>query len=217
MAGAQACRPRYDRWTDERSATESGPFRLPGEPMIAVRASASMMALMLLFPMACAAPLQVQVIPAVIWSGIDSAVTEQSCSRITTVEEWRQVWGAHAGREVGKSSYESNPSVPKVDFDHFIVIAVFQGSGFQSHGLRFESAIREEKQERTLVVSYSAASYSMTGIGRRTEASPAVTPYAFFVLPRSTEAVLVQEITWLRGGDNLKKVTSRGSFPALDE
>jgi hypothetical protein len=185
--------------------------------MTTVRARASVMALMLLFPIACVVPMHVEVIPAVIWSGIDSAVTAQSCSRITTVEEWRQVWGAHAGREVGQRSYDLDPSVPKVDFDHFIVIAVFQGSDFQSDGLRFESAIWEEKPQRTLVVSYSDASYSMTGTGRRTEPSPAVTPFAFFVLPRSTEAVLVQEITWLKGGDNLKKVTPRGSFPALDK
>src|SRR6266498_3555208 len=76
--------------------------------------------------------------PCVIITGADSRVSERGYHRITSMEGWTQIWLKHKGHEPGgKYDLFFNPAgVPLIDFDRFMVIGVFQGSGWNSAGLR---------------------------------------------------------------------------------
>ena len=148
--------------------------------------------------------------PCVILTGADSQVSERGYHRITSIEGWIEIWLKHKGRaHSGKYDLIFNPAgVPLVDFERYMVIAIFQGSGWNSAGLR---AVSISEQPDRIVFRFDDYSYQTAGPhggGKQ------VTVYGFFVVPRSTKAVVLEEdIQGLIGKPSVWK--ERITFPKI--
>jgi hypothetical protein len=129
--------------------------------------------------------------PYVTFTGTDSHVKDPSCHRVTSEDEWIKTWQRHKGEKESKD-YDLfyNPlGLPYIDFEKCMVIAVFQGSGVNSAGLK-TVAILEDKDR--IVLRFQNKWYQTAVYGARDEGER-VTVYGFFVLPRSSKAVVLEE------------------------
>jgi hypothetical protein len=124
--------------------------------------------------------------PCVVITGADSKVSKCGYHRITSMDDWTQVWLKHKGyKPDGKYDLFHNPAgVPLVDFDRFMVIGIFQGSGENSAGLL---AVSLSEQPGRIVFRFVDQSYQTIGPGKGS------TTYAFFVIPRSAKPVVLEE------------------------
>ena len=117
--------------------------------------------------------------PCVVISGADSHVKKPRYLRITSSKEWVKVWEEHK---------EEEPNID-IDFDRFMVIAVFQGESVNSASLKCDSVV--EKNEKILF-RFDDISYQTMGPGPDGGAQK-VTVYGFFILPRSPKPVVLEE------------------------
>jgi hypothetical protein len=127
--------------------------------------------------------------PCVTLTGADSRVAERGYHRITSMNEWVDVWRKHKGSpEGGEYDHYYNPlGIPAIDFDRFMVIAVFQGAGMNSAGL---DAVWLSPDEDRIVVRFDDKSYQTLGPDG---GGKHVAVFGFFVLPRSSKPVLLEE------------------------
>ena len=127
--------------------------------------------------------------PCVTLTGADSHVKERSYFRITSEDEWVKIWQRHKGVNESKD-YDLfyNPlGLPNIDFEKCMVIAVFQGSGWNNAGL---TAVAVLEGKDGIVLRFGNKGYQTGGPGgggKRT------TVYGFFVLPQSSKTVVLEE------------------------
>ena len=78
---------------------------------------------------------------------------ERACYRVQSQDAWIGIWQRHQGAKESKD-YDLfyNPlSLPCIDFEKYMVIAVFQGGGWNSAGLT-AAAVLEEKQAHCFAI-----------------------------------------------------------------
>ena len=124
--------------------------------------------------------------PYVTWSGPRSDVGKRSVELIKTKEHWEKTWLKHAGAPKQKSKVHGN-DMPEIDFEHCMVVAVFQGSGWNSDGVSFESI--EESADR-LLIRFDDKSYQTSGPNG---GGVRVTPFGIIVIRRIEKPVVLQE------------------------
>lgn len=121
-----------------------------------------------------AAPAKPTIIrPYVVWSGPHSQVGQTSYSRVTTAEDWRNLWQQHRAGEA-----------PQVDFEQCMVLAIYQGATQNCKGIKVTSVLDEKDK---LTVRFVGEWYQ-TG-----DTADAVTPYGLFLLPKSAKPVVIEE------------------------
>ena len=118
--------------------------------------------------------------PCVVLTGADSHVSERSYHRITSATEWVARWRKHKG----KKPDDAPAGLPLVDFDRFMVIAIFQGRAVNSAGLK---AVSITVNEDRIVFRFDDDSYQTAGEGKD------VTVYGFFVVLRSNKPLVLEE------------------------
>ncbi len=106
------------------------------------------------------------------WHGDKSGIDAATHLRIGSAEEFAGLWKRH-----------SEAKAPDVDFKDSMVIAIFQGKGWNSGGVSAEA----QEDDAQIVVRYNDLSYQTMGGGNE------VTAWGIFVLPRSTKAVIVED------------------------
>ncbi len=129
--------------------------------------------------------------PYVTLTGPDSHVIKPSCHRVASEGEWIKTWQRHNGaKESNDYDLFYNPlGLPYVDFEKCMVVAVFQGRGTNSAGLK-AVAVLENKDGIVLRFEdkfYQTMERAPGGGGNKT------TAYGFFVLPRSSKTVVLEE------------------------
>jgi len=145
--------------------------------------------------------------PCVVLSGADSTIADARCVRITTLEDWAALWREHQGLPPRPKSENRKPyevDLPQVDFTTHVVIGVFEGETVNSRGL---TAVALESAEGRSILRYESQSYQTM------EEVDHVRPYGFFVLPRTGEALDLEEQLGMPGGAS--RIEPRQSFPAL--
>ncbi len=148
--------------------------------------------------------------PCVTLTGADSHVTERGYHRIMSTEEWVRVWQKHKGeKQDGEYNFHYNPlGLPVVDFERYMVVGIFEGSSWNSAGLTTVS-IDEEKTR--IVFRFDSKSYQTTGPDG---GGQKVTVYGFFVIPRSTKRLVLEESAQRRK-DQPPAWKERVAFPGL--
>ena len=125
-------------------------------------------------------------IPCVAISGTDSHVAIPRYHLVTSGKVWEHIWQEHKGKIAAEDYdlYEDSLTLPVIDFDCYMVIAIFQGEGWNSKGLRIDSICEDDK---SIIFRYDDKSYQTVGKGNKVNA------YGFFILPRSTKRIIVEE------------------------
>jgi hypothetical protein len=126
--------------------------------------------------------------PSVVISGADSHVKKPRYLRITSRKEWAKAWQEHKGEKItDEYDYYYDPlTLPAIDFDKYMVIAVFQGESANNAGLEFDSMIEKDEQ---IQFKYLNRGYQTMGH------ADDVVVYGFFVVARSAKPVLLIEGT----------------------
>ena len=113
--------------------------------------------------------------------GPNCAIGKTRYERLRTQEQLAEVWGNH----LGKARSYSVP--PLVDFAACEVIAVFAGEVWNSDGIQVVEMLEDAGVRRVRFDHYSYQSTGAGGGGKR------VTPYGWFVVPRTELAVVLEE------------------------
>lgn len=110
---------------------------------------------------------------AVSWSGDDSKVAKRGCERILTQKDFDATWAGHA-----------KGCVPRIDFDRFMVLAVFDGDRINVDA---ETLGVIEQTGPDLRVQLVQITHQSMGEGSK------ATPYGIFVIPRAEGVLVVEE------------------------
>lgn len=124
--------------------------------------------------------------PYVAWSGPDSRIDKGEYLRVANADDWRRLWARHMGLVDAGGLY--GPTIPEVDFDQCMVVAVFEGTTMNTRGVTVVS-VTEEKDRLLLRYDVQARSYQSGVPGDR------VTPFGIFVFPRCDRPVVIEEDT----------------------
>lgn len=137
--------------------------------------------------------------PAVAWTGSYSSIETRQIVRINDTKAWRDLWIRHRGDTIEQNAL-GFPVVPEIDFDRYMVIAIFAGEGPGSAGYELAEA-REIVQPgvtvrdgpppagaRVLRVRLASRVYQTAG----DLDPPKTTAYGFFVLPRTELLTLIE-------------------------
>ena len=135
-------------------------------------------------------------------SGAQSHMETRQYHRITSDEVWMRIWQKHMGKSWQErreriAQRRTNPNdlrdpitAPMIDFDNYMVVAIFSGECRNCTGLTVASIYEEDKR---IVFKYERVSYqTMAHIGTR-KGGDMVTVFGLFVLPRSTKPIVVVE------------------------
>lgn len=117
--------------------------------------------------------------PLVALTGSASAVEMPEMALVADRATWRALWDRHAG-----GGGTPVALAPDVDFSRCEVLALFAGNSVNVSGMRVVSLNHEGARR---VLRYELRSYQTNNT------RDATTPFAFFVLARSTRPLLVQE------------------------
>ena len=136
--------------------------------------------------------------PFVTFSGAQSRIDKPSYHLVTSAKDWTNLWLRHSGKEEREDyDYLRNPDgVPEVNFDECMVVAVFQGK--QTNIARLE-AVSLSRIAGLMTLRFQSKGYQ-TGSTDKGGGAKDVTPYAFFVVPRSPNPlVLEQDVHNIKG------------------
>ncbi len=157
-----------------------------------------------------------KVLPCVALYGVDSQIGEKGYQRITKENEWVKLWRNHKGDQSGgEYDFEHDPlGLPIVDFNQFMVLALFEGRDDSPDGFQADS-ISESPEEMTIRFLGMGNS---TGFAKEFEGNPECSveesaapvrhAYGFFFVPKSSKAIVLQKMFKNSNTDVFK-------FPAL--
>jgi hypothetical protein len=158
--------------------------------------------------------------PVVVWTGTDSKQAKDSFARCGSPKDWQATWNAHCGQEKPADL----PTCPEVDFDSYMVIAVFR----KTSRIRVSEIVEEKECVRVryqpwgnqivFVPGPDAGTVKVVELGRGEldPDKPYMLSFAFVVLPKANKAVVLEEdIQDLIGKPPVWK--ERAKFPALME
>ncbi len=131
-------------------------------------------------------------LPAVSFTGASSHVVEPAFHKITDAREFAKVWVEHRTGSSPKGSYNYNwnyANVPVVDFEDYMVIAIFQGKSANSNGFHVEELVDDGDVFR---VRYDSMSYQTSEGSGRARRVRKVTPYGIFVVPKTDRPVVLE-------------------------
>ena len=92
------------------------------------------LSILLVFTASCFADQDVAK-PLVVVSGSDSKVTRGFYDLVTSADEWARLWAQHLG--VGEQDVHRPPM--KIDFDRYMIVAIFRGPRIHSRQVEIES------------------------------------------------------------------------------
>ena len=151
--------------------------------------------------------------PCVVITGADSHVAKPRYIRVASTDDWARVWQEHKGQKpLGEYDRYYDPlTLPLIDFDRYMVIGIFQGSGWNGAGLNVFSIYEADNR---IVFRYECRFYQT--IGPVDGGRQKVSVYGFFVLPRSTKLIVLEENVQRYKGDP-PKWKKRVTFSELDK
>jgi hypothetical protein len=135
--------------------------------------------------------------PVVVWTGTASQQTKDSFDRCCSQKDWQVTWKAHSGR---KGDAE-DPTCPQVDFDSYMVIAIFR----KTSRIRISDIVEEKECVRLryqpwgnqviFVPDHDTRAVKIVELGRGEidPDKPYLLSLAFVVLPRDHKAVILEE------------------------
>lgn len=159
-------------------------------------------------PAVGADPVERKITPCIIITGADSHVRQRRYLRIMSLNDWAKLWMEHKGEtRLPQYDWYNDPlTVPWVDFDNYMVIAVFQGDEVNNAGLSVVSMAEDARQitfrfqhkhYQTLVSTQSSEKDHNKAItaflNAASKARVKVNVFGFFIVPRSSKQVRFEE------------------------
>lgn len=128
--------------------------------------------------------------PYVQWAGAESA-HEAGFVLVRDEGAWRELWGAHRGKDAGAGGAMDRHAAPEVNFDRCVVVAFFRGPATNEDGevVRAVDETPEEVRVRFSSDGFQTASFDGADHGVATR------PFGIWVLPATSKAIVIEEGT----------------------
>jgi hypothetical protein len=136
--------------------------------------------------------------PVIEMSGAYSKVSNRYYAVVTSEKEWERIWVRHSGQ--AESILAVGGTRFNVDFDRYVVVAVFQG--IQPYNLGVVAQSVDETPDRT-VLRFTNRWVTTTEDSPAHTGAP-YTPFGLFVIPRASKEVVLEEAVY---GDKAKSAT----------
>lgn len=162
------------------------------------------------------------VLPCVALSGVDSQVGEKSYLRISNLKDWVKLWHKHKGEKPeGEYDFHYDPlNLPIVDFERYMVIALFEAPAEYLDGFQADSI--SETAEK-IIFRFHIKGHQ-TGFarpfpnnpedsgneGEDEDPEPVRKAYGFFFVPKSNKMIVMERRFLLED-----KLEEAFRFPAL--
>jgi hypothetical protein len=158
-----------------------------------------------------------QVKPVLVWTGINTKQPTEGFARCCSQEEWKATWNSHSVRDKD----QGDSTCPAIDFDAYMVLAVFQDSS----RLCLAEVLEENDCLRVRYRRYGnqiifipdpdgTVKVIECGRGEIERDKPRTLGFVFVLLPRSNKAILFEDdVQNLIGGPPVWQV--REKLPAL--
>jgi hypothetical protein len=117
-------------------------------------------------------------------SGAGSHVSKCEYRRVASIKEWAEFWKKHKGQKAGEEYDLHYDPVPLIDFDRFMVIAIFQGGRWNSAGLK---AVSIQEHNDSIIFRFDDKSYQTIGPDG---GGKQVTVYGFFSICKCTSLTI---------------------------
>jgi hypothetical protein len=171
--------------------------------------SASVACTMIVIGSASAGDPPTKVRPVIEWTGTDSSVPKSSYIRCQSPKELQAAWKDHYKDR--DHAHRAAP-VPEVDFDRYMLLALFQGNGSQNYGLYVIEILDEPAGLR---VRYGVSGYQVAlALSEEDRRYMATRSYAFVVIPRSDKVVTFEQ-GYRSMSDDPWEWTKVGTAPAV--
>ncbi len=123
--------------------------------------------------------------PAVAIFGNDSAFKTRAYEVAVDAQSWKAIWAKSLGIETTEAYGKKAPM--EVDFSKYVVLAVFQGEGWNSNGVK---CVELTLAGDVLTLRYDDMSFQTAGPnGGRVP----VSPFGFFVVEKGAEEFVFEE------------------------
>ncbi len=140
------------------------------------------------------------------WSGAHSEVRERGYFRITSPEAWADLWRRHRG--------DSGQSVPRIDFDERMVVAIFHGESPSTERIELDSVSEDDTRVR---VRFAGRYYQLQFDNGNWSNNNRTTAYGIIALPRSSKLLILEEdVRNLKGAPPKWEERARFEEPASD-
>lgn len=153
----------------------------------------------------------VDVLPSPVqWSGPHSEVRDGRLIQVTDQKAWARLWAEHRGERAERLiAHGGGVAAPRVDFERYLVIAMFRGDTKNRDGEHLVSLEERSNDVRLRFDSYTFQTASFDGPDRGEAASS----YGMWLVPRTGKPIVIEENTQgLLGAE--PKWTWRRTLPA---
>jgi hypothetical protein len=135
--------------------------------------------------------------PAVVWTGIDTKQAKDFFARCCSPKDWQATWNAHRG----SGNTANPPDCPEIDFDSYMVIAVFRDTS----RIRISDIVEEKECIRVRYQPWgnqvvfipdperSTVKVVEAGRGEIHPEKPRTLSFAFAVLNKGNKAIVIEE------------------------
>jgi hypothetical protein len=123
-------------------------------------------------------------------TGAYSKISTRFYVTVTSEKEWNRIWAKHTGQS--DTVLSSGGTQLHVDFDHYMVLAVFQGEQQYNLGVVAQSIV-EGMDKLTFRFTNKWVS---TDSGAPAHTGNPYTPFGIFVLPRAPKEVIMEEAVY---------------------
>lgn len=128
--------------------------------------------------------------PIMVVTGSDSRVDRTGFHRIESQAAFRKLWLEHLGKSE-EDSYRTRTPAVEIDFDRFIVVALFRVEKANSRGMQVASV--SEVGDRVTLRYENLYFQTAGGFGGKPPEIPVTPTYAFAVLPKTAKPIIVEE------------------------
>jgi hypothetical protein len=133
--------------------------------------------------------------PVMVWTGTETRQAKETFARCSTRKEWEAIWQQHQA-----DANTNAPKCPEINFDSFMVVAIFHGNSSLNNGIEIRAVLEEKDcirlRYRPLWYQYSCISLILRmedGTTSEIEPKIATRSFAFVVLPCSRKSVVLEE------------------------
>ena len=126
------------------------------------------------------------------WSGPRSEIRDPRLIQITDQESWNRLWTEHQGARAERLiAHGGGVASPRIDFERYLVIAMFRGETTNCDGERLVS-LQERKDDVLLRFdSFTFQTSSFDGPDR----GEAARSYGLWLVPRTGKPITIEENT----------------------
>jgi hypothetical protein len=133
-----------------------------------------------------------ELISPVQWSGPHSRIRDKRLVQIADREAWMELWAEHKGDKAERLiAHGGGVAAPRIDFERYLVVAMFRGETTNCDG---ESLVSLEEREKDVLLRFDSFTFQTSSFDGPDHGEPA-SSYGMWLVPRTGKPITIEENT----------------------